>query len=162
MAVLRGNHGVSKRLMVRRVPEKSASAKIKAMQTLHLQTQARCAMVNITNEVARIVAQSGVRSGLCLIHAPHTTAGIMIQEGFDPDVERDILAHLEKTVPENGDYKHAEGNSDSHIKAALLGAGQVLPIEFGKLQLGRWQAVFFCEFDGPRDRTVWVQILKSE
>lgn len=132
------------------------------MQTLHLQTQERCALVNITSEVAQLVAQSGVRSGLCLIHAPHTTAGITIQEGFDPDVERDILAHLEKHIPANGDYKHAEGNSDSHLKSMLTGAGQTLPIEFGKLQLGRWQAIFFCEFDGPRDRTVWVQIIPTQ
>lgn len=131
------------------------------MQTLHLRTQERCELVNITGEVLEAVQQSGVQSGLCLVHAPHTTAGITIQEGYDPDVTRDILAHLEKTIPEHGDYKHAEGNSDSHLKSLLTGAGQVLPIEFGKLQLGRWQAVFFCEFDGPRERTVWIQIIAS-
>ena len=131
------------------------------MQTLHLRTQERCELVNITGEVLEAVQQSGVQSGLCLIHAPHTTAGITIQEGYDPDVTRDILAHLEKTIPEHGDYKHAEGNSDSHLKSLLTGAGQVLPIEFGKLQLGRWQAVFFCEFDGPRERTVWIQIIAA-
>jgi secondary thiamine-phosphate synthase enzyme len=132
------------------------------MQTLHIKTQERCALVNITAEVAQLVAQSGVRSGLCLIHAPHTTAGITIQEGYDPDVERDILAHLEKQIPEDGDYKHAEGNADSHIKSLLTDAGQTLPIEFGKLQLGRWQAIFFCEFDGPRQRTVWIQIIPAQ
>jgi secondary thiamine-phosphate synthase enzyme len=132
------------------------------MQTLHIKTQERCALVNITAEVAGLVAQSGVRSGLCLIHAPHTTAGITIQEGYDPDVARDILAHLEKQIPANGDYRHAEGNSDSHLKSMLTGAGQTLPIEFGKLQLGRWQAIFFCDFDGPRDRTVWVQIIPAQ
>lgn len=131
------------------------------MQTLHLRTQERCELVNITGEVLEAVQQSGVQSGLCLIHAPHTTAGITIQEGYDPDVTRDILAHLEKTIPEHGDYKHAEGNSDSHLKSLLTGAGQVLPVEFGKLQLGRWQAVFFCEFDGPRERTVWIQIIAA-
>ena len=131
------------------------------MQTLHLRTQERCELVNITGEVLEAVQQSGVQSGLCLVHAPHTTAGITIQEGYDPDVTRDILAHLEKTIPEHGDYKHAEGNSDSHLKSLLTGAGQVLPIEFGKLQLGRWQAVFFCEFDGPRERTVWIQIIAA-
>ncbi len=135
---------------------------MEAMQSLHIQTEKRCALVNITTEVSELVAQSGVRSGLCLIHAPHTTAGITIQEGYDPDVERDILAHLEKTIPENADYKHAEGNADSHLKSMLTGAGQTLPIEFGKLQLGRWQAIFFCEFDGPRDRTVWVQIISTQ
>lgn len=131
------------------------------MQTLHLQTQKRCDLVNITGQVLEAVEASGVERGLCLIHAPHTTAGIVVQEGYDPDVVRDVLAHLEKAVPEAGDYRHAEGNSDSHIKALMTGAGQVLPIEFGKLQLGRWQAIFFCEFDGPRDRTVWIQIING-
>jgi secondary thiamine-phosphate synthase enzyme len=131
------------------------------MQTLHLRTEKRCDLVNITGQVLEAVENSGVERGLCLIHAPHTTAAITIQEGYDPDVVRDILAHLEKAVPEKGDYRHVEGNSDSHIKALLTGSGQVLPIEFGKLQLGRWQAIFFCEFDGPRDRTVWIQILNG-
>lgn len=133
--------------------------RIYAMQILYLTTHERCAMINISDEVCRLVAESGVKRGLCLIHAPHTTAGIAIQEGYDTDVERDALASLEKLVPRDGDYRHAEGNSDSHIKALMTGAGQCLPIEYGKLQLGRWQAVFFCEFDGPRERTVWVQII---
>lgn len=135
---------------------------MQAMQTLHLRTAERCALVNITNEVAQAVVESGVRRGLCLIHAPHTTAGITIQEGYDPDVVRDILAHLEKAVPEAGDYRHAEGNSDSHLKSLMTGAGQTLPIEYGKLQLGRWQAIFFGEFDGPRERTVWIQIIQAQ
>jgi secondary thiamine-phosphate synthase enzyme len=116
-------------------------------------------MVNITAEVSRLVAESGVKRGLCLIHAPHTTAGIVVQEGSDPDVVRDVLVNLERLVPEQGDYHHSEGNSDAHIKSLMTGAGQCLPVEYGKLQLGRWQAVFFCEFDGPRERTVWVQII---
>jgi secondary thiamine-phosphate synthase enzyme len=129
------------------------------MQSLHLRTKQRAELVNITGQVLEAVAQSGIERGLCLIHAPHTTAAITIQEGYDPDVVRDVLAYLEKQVPESGDYKHAEGNSDSHIKALLTGSGQTLAIEFGKLQLGRWQAIFFCEFDGPRERTVWLQIV---
>lgn len=116
-------------------------------------------MVNITARVQEIVTQSGVRRGLCVIHAPHTTAGITIQEGFDPDVTRDLLIALEKLAPRQGDYRHAEGNSDAHIKALLTGSSQTLPIEYGKVQLGRWQAVFFCEYDGPRSRSVWVQII---
>ena len=132
------------------------------MQTMHLRTNARCEMVNISNQVAELVAASGVKRGLCLIHAPHTTAGITVQEGYDPDVVRDILVHLEKAVPAAGDYRHAEGNSDSHLKSLMTGAGQTLPIEYGKLQLGRWQAIFFCEFDGPRERTVWIQIIQAE
>lgn len=119
-------------------------------------------MVNITSEVQRLVEQSGVRRGLCLVHAPHTTAGICVQEGYDPDVVTDVLAALEKQVPFENDYQHAEGNSAAHIKGLMTGSSQTLPIEYGKLQLGRWQAIFFCEYDGPRERTVWVQILKDE
>jgi len=119
-------------------------------------------MVNITALVKDIVSNSGVKSGLCLIHAPHTTAGIAVQEGYDPDVMRDIETTLRRLVPQDGDYKHAEGNSASHIKSLLCGPNQTLAIEQGHLQLGRWQAVFFCEFDGPRERSVWVQILRTD
>lgn len=119
-------------------------------------------MVNITAQIQNLVTQSGVKRGLCLIHAPHTTAGIAVQEGFDPDVTRDILASLGALVPRQGDYQHAEGNSDAHIKALMTGSSQTLPVEYGKLQLGRWQAVFFCEYDGPRERSVWVQIVASD
>lgn len=132
------------------------------MQTVYLRTSGRCSMTNITPQVAEAVAKSGVETGLCLVHAPHTTAAITVQEGYDPDVTRDILAHLAQAVPENGDYLHAEGNSDAHIKSLLVGAGQLLPIEFGKLQLGRWQAIFFCDFDGPRERAFWIQIIQNE
>ncbi|MDQ3813346.1 MAG: secondary thiamine-phosphate synthase enzyme YjbQ [Armatimonadota bacterium] len=129
------------------------------MQTLHLTTRERCALINITAEIKRLVTASGVKRGLCLIHAPHTTGAIAVQEGYDPDVARDILVTLDRLVPLEGDYQHAEGNSAAHIKSLMTGTGQILPIEYGTLQLGRWQAVFFCEFDGPRERTVWVQII---
>ena len=131
------------------------------MQTLRLQTQSRCEMVNITGDVKKLVQESGVKRGICLIHAPHTTAGIAVQEGYDPDVVRDITAYLSTHIPHEGDYEHAEGNSDSHIKALLTGNAQMLPIEYGTLQLGRWQAVFFCEYDGPRERSVWIQIIEG-
>jgi secondary thiamine-phosphate synthase enzyme len=132
------------------------------MQTLRLRTQKRSEMVNITAEVNRVVTQSGVKRGLCLIHAPHTTAAITVQEGYDPDVVRAVLVALDELVPWDDDYHHAEGNSAAHIKSLMTGSGQTLPIEFGTLQLGRWQAIFFCEFDGPRDRTVWVQIIADK
>jgi secondary thiamine-phosphate synthase enzyme len=131
------------------------------MQTIKLSTSQRGEMANITAQVQRLVRESGVRRGLCCVHAPHTTAGIVVQEGYDPDVVRDILVALDRLAPRMGDYKHAEGNSDSHLKALLCGSSQTLPIEFGELQLGRWQQVFFCEFDGPRQRTAWVQIIAA-
>lgn len=114
------------------------------MLTLQFSTEKAQEMINITARVQELVTQSGVRRGLCLIHVPHTTAGLAVQEGFDPDVSRDVLATLARLVPRQGDYKHAEGNSDAHLKALMTGSGQTLPIEYGKLQLGRWQAVFFC------------------
>ena len=129
------------------------------MQTLRISTEITSQMINITSEVQRVVRESGVRRGLCVVSAPHTTAGVCVQEGYDPDVTRDILSTLERLVPRQGDYRHAEGNSDSHIKALMTGHAQTLPIEYGQLQLGRWQAIFFCEFDGPRQRTAWVQII---
>ena len=129
------------------------------MQTLRITTTKPNQMMDITAQVKAAVAQSGVKRGLCLIHAPHTTAGIAVQEGYDPDVERDIVAFLNSRVPRIGEYLHAEGNSDAHIKSLITDTGQTLPIEYGTLQLGRWQAVFFCEFDGPRERTVWLQII---
>ena len=132
------------------------------MLTLHLSTENASEMVNLTAEVRRLVEESGVRRGLCTVYSPHTTAGIAIQEGYDPDVCRDITVALDGLVPRQGDYRHAEGNSDAHIKALMTGSSQTIPIEYGKLQLGRWQAVFFCEFDGPRSRSVWVQIVKDE
>jgi secondary thiamine-phosphate synthase enzyme len=101
------------------------------MQTLRLRTQKRSEMVNITAEVNRVVTQSGVKRGLCLIHAPHTTAAITVQEGYDPDVVRDVLVALDELVPWDDDYHHAEGNSAAHIKSLMTGSGQTLPIEFG-------------------------------
>ena len=132
------------------------------MQKLHLSTKQRNEFVNITAEVKKVVADSGVKRGLCVVHAPHTTAAIMVQEGYDPDVVSDILQTLEELVPHENAYQHQEGNSAAHIKALMCGTGQTLPIEYSTLQLGRWQAVFFCEFDGPRERTVWIQITKDE
>ena len=132
------------------------------MQKIHLSTSSRCEFVNITAEVKKLVTESGVKRGLCLIHAPHTTAAISIQEGYDPDVVRDIGVALDKRVPWDDAYRHEEGNSAAHIKALMTGANETLPIEYSTLQLGRWQAIFFCEYDGPRERTVWVQIIKDE
>lgn len=128
---------------------------------LHVKTSRRTELVDITREIEKLVAESGIASGLCHLFVPHTTAGITINENDDPDVPRDIEALLDRLVPKEGPYKHWEGNADSHIKSAIIGSSQSVPIEGGKLALGRWQAVFFCEFDGPRDRQVNVKILRD-
>jgi secondary thiamine-phosphate synthase enzyme len=128
------------------------------VQVLTLKTSRRTELVNITAEVARLVAASGVASGVCHLYVPHTTAGVTINEGDDPDVARDIEAALDRMVPRDAGYKHYEGNSDSHIKSSLVGVSQSVLIHGGRLVLGRWQAIFFCEFDGPRHREVHLKI----
>ncbi len=129
------------------------------IETLHVKTSRRTEWVNITSEVNRRVAASGVSAGICHIYIPHTTAGITINEGYDPDVARDMEAAFDRMVPRDAGYKHAEGNSDSHIKATMVGSSQSVWIEDSRLRLGRWQAIFFCEFDGPRSREVHLKIV---
>jgi secondary thiamine-phosphate synthase enzyme len=129
------------------------------IETLHLKTSRRTEWVSITPEVNRCVAASGVSQGVCHLYVPHTTSGITINEGDDPDVARDMEAAFDRMVPRNAGYKHYEGNSDSHIKATLVGSSQTVWIEDGRLRLGRWQSIFFCEFDGPRNREVLVKIV---
>ncbi len=129
------------------------------METLELKTKSRNEFVNLTREINQVVKKSGVQEGFCLVYVPHTTAGVTINEGADPDVVKDILKHLEEMVPAGKRFLHAEGNSDAHIKSSLVGVSQLIPITGGKLALGTWQAVFFCEFDGPRTRNVLVQVV---
>ena len=126
---------------------------------LALRSTRRTELINITSKVQALVAESGCATGVCHIYVPHTTAGVIINEGYDPDVARDMEVALDHLIPHKGDYRHAEGNSDSHIKTALVGSSQSVFIEHGRLELGRWQAVFFCEFDGPRHRDVRVKIV---
>jgi secondary thiamine-phosphate synthase enzyme len=128
---------------------------------LEVQTRRRTEMVDITGEVQSQVAGSGVRSGLCLVWVPHTTAGLTVNENADPSVRRDILAALERLVPGQGDYTHSEGNSDGHIKSTICGRDVTLIVEDGGLVLGTWQGIFFCEFDGPRRRSVLVRVLEG-
>jgi len=122
-----------------------------------VQTSIRQELIDITPLVQKVL-QGGL-NGICLVYSPHTTAGITIQENADPDVRRDIVTHLTKLVPEHADFRHVEGNSDAHLKTALVGASQMVPVVEGRLSLGRWQSVFFCEFDGPRKRKVLVKFL---
>lgn len=126
---------------------------------LEVRTERRVELKNITAEVKHVVAASGCRNGICHLYVPHTTAGITINEGDDPEVARDIEAALDRIVPRSTSYRHAEGNADSHIKVALTSSSASLFIEDGRLMMGRWQAVFFCEFDGPRSREVRVKIV---
>jgi secondary thiamine-phosphate synthase enzyme len=127
--------------------------------TIEVPTNRHTQLTDITALVENVLSGSGCKSGVCHIYIPHTTAGIMINEGDDPDVARDIEATFDRLIPHTGDYRHAEGNSDSHIKAALTGNSATVFIENGRLALGRWQAIFFCEFDGPRRRRAHVRIV---
>jgi secondary thiamine-phosphate synthase enzyme len=128
------------------------------MGDLAVKTGSREEFIDITDEVQREVQASGVGEGLCHVFVPHTTCGVTVNEGYDPAVREDVVAHLRKQVPQAAGWKHAEGNSDSHVKSVVVGPSLVLPVAGGRLRLGRWQAVFFCEFDGPRERTVWVTV----
>ncbi|MGB9789392.1 MAG: secondary thiamine-phosphate synthase enzyme YjbQ [Thermotoga caldifontis] len=132
------------------------------MKGFSLRTKQRVEMVDITDQVQQIVAESGVKSGICFVFVPHTTAGITINEGADRSVRMDIVERLSHIVPANANYHHLEGNSDAHIKASLIGSSVTVPIENAKLALGTWQRIFFCEFDGPRAREVFVQIVEAK
>ena len=130
------------------------------MTEFTLKTSARNQFVEITGRVREAVVASGVRSGLCVVYCPHTTAAITVNENADPDVVHDMLLYLSRTVPkEQAGFRHGEGNSDSHIKASLVGPSVTLVVNDGDVVLGRWQGVYFCEFDGPRTRTVMVQVV---
>lgn len=126
---------------------------------ISIKSKYRTEFINITNEVQNVVNSSGVKDGVCYIFVPHTTAGVTINEAADPDVVDDIQQSLNKLVPHSGHYQHTEGNADSHIKTSIIGSSEVVFIENGRLKLGTWQGVFFCEFDGPRNRKVWVKII---
>lgn len=126
---------------------------------LEVSTSRRTQLLEITTQVAKAVADSGVTSGLCHLYVPHTTAGLLVNENADPDVARDIEATLDRLAPRNAGYSHAEGNADSHVKSALVGVSQSVFIENGRLVLGTWQGIFFCEFDGPRRRQVRLRIV---
>jgi len=116
-------------------------------------------MIDITGDVQKIVDDEDIKDGFVIVYVPHTTAGITINEGADPSVQRDIIETLNKLIPENGDYHHSEGNSDAHIKASLLGSSVTVLVENKKLVLGTWQHIFFYEGDGPRNRRVYVDIM---
>ena len=129
------------------------------MYKLDIKTSTRIELQDITGRIVEIVSESGVQSGVCHLFSMHTTAGITINEHADPDVVADIVEQLDVMVPQHNRYRHREGNSPAHIKASLMGDSESLLIEKGSLVLGTWQGIFFCEFDGPRNRTVMVKII---
>lgn len=132
------------------------------MERIVLKTAERIELVDITGQIEGAVAKSRVKSGVCFVFCPHTTAGLTINENADPSVRRDITSTLAKLIPEGAGYKHAEGNADSHIKGSLFGSSLSVFIEGGRLSLGTWQGIYFCEGDGPRSREVWVKIFKEK
>jgi secondary thiamine-phosphate synthase enzyme len=131
------------------------------MHTFELRTTCHTQFLRIDQEVQRIVAAAGVSSGVVHVFVPHTTAGITINENADPDVTADMAHILERAVPWEGGYAHAEGNSAAHAKASMMGNCATILIEGGRLQFGTWQSLYFCEFDGPRTRKVWVQLVST-
>ncbi len=124
-----------------------------------VKTGAKCQMLDVTNEVQSELKKLDADNGLCCVYVSHTTAGVTINENADPDVVKDVLYGLDKISPERGEYRHMEGNSPAHIKSSLMGCSINVIVEGGRLVLGTWQSIFFCEFDGPRNRKVYVKFI---
>jgi len=131
------------------------------MKKIEIKTGGRCEFIEVTGIIGDAVRKAGINGGVCHIYVPHTTCGLTINENADPFVKADIISALEKIVPETGRYTHSEGNSDAHIKSSMLGHSLSVMIEGGSLQLGTWQGIFLCEFDGPRTRQIWLKIIKE-
>ncbi len=128
---------------------------------LSVKTRTRTELVDITSDINHLVQQSGVDQGLCMLYVPHTTAAVTINESADPSVKSDMLMILNEIIPWEADYRHLEGNSAAHIKTTLVGSSELIAIENGRLVLGTWQGIFFCEFDGPRSRKLHVRMIKE-
>ena len=128
---------------------------------INIKSRTRTELIDITEKVQDMLKETGIESGICCLFVPHTTAAVTINEGADPSVQRDILAVLNKLIPFEGDYHHREGNSAAHIKAALTGISQHVLIDEGRLVLGTWQSIFFCEFDGPRHRRIALKFMSE-
>ncbi|NLY10762.1 MAG: YjbQ family protein [Firmicutes bacterium] len=132
------------------------------MRNLEIRTTKQAEFVVITSKVQRIIEELGIKEGICVVSIPHTTAGITINENADPDVVRDLLYKLDQLVPNHDpNYRHFEGNSAAHLKASLMGNSVSVPVHNGKLALGTWQGIYFCEFDGPRTRKIYIQAISS-
>ncbi len=131
------------------------------MKRITIRTQAKQEMIDITPQVERVIREAGLEDGICSVFVPHTTAGVAINENADPSVKEDILMLLAKLIPQSSQYKHSEGNSPAHIKSSLVGEAVQVPISEGRLMLGTWQGILFCEFDGPRHREAWISLLNA-
>lgn len=131
------------------------------IQTFQVKTSAQTEFLDITRSVQEAVRKTGVENGTCIVFVPHTTAAVTINENADPNVTHDVVMELNKIVPFKDGYRHLEGNAPAHIKASLMGCSEIIIVESGKLVLGTWQGIFFCEFDGPRNRKVHVTIMNS-
>ncbi len=130
-------------------------------EVIDIKTSQRIEMVDITHRIEKIISKEGTENGICYLSVPHTTAGITINENADPTVSSDMTSKLTKLVPAGEDYAHSEGNSDSHIKSSIIGSTLTLIIDSGKLALGTWQGLYFYEFDGPRNRNLYVKVIKD-
>ena len=131
------------------------------MKILEITTTKRNEFIEVTSQIQKAVSEEKLKNGVCIVFCPHTTAALTINENADPSVKKDILNHLDKLAPANARYSHAEGNADSHIKSSLLGSSLNVIIEEGSLSLGTWQGIYFCEFDGPRKRMLYVKVIKD-
>jgi len=130
------------------------------MEILNIKTNHKSEMIDITENIKEAVIKSGIKNGLCNIYTPHTTSGIVLFENVDPSLQRDFLGKLHELVPSSNQYAHGN-NADAHIKSGIVGSSVVVPIKYAKLQLGEWQGIFYCEFDGPRDRMVYIKIISE-
>jgi secondary thiamine-phosphate synthase enzyme len=132
------------------------------MKEVTVQTNSQSEMIDITSLVQAAISEKKVKKGFCIVFVPHTTAAVTINENADPDVPRDIITALERALPQSGHYLHREGNSPAHLKSSLVGASTLVLIDAGRLVLGTWQSIFFCEFDGPRSRKVFISIISND
>lgn len=131
------------------------------LKEIAVQTNTQTQIIDITAQIQKVVIESGISEGLCCVFIPHTTAGVTINENADPSVKHDIIMELNKVIPLNDHYRHLEGNSAAHIKASIIGSSVNVPVENNNLLLGTWQGICFCEFDGPRQRNVYVKIISN-
>ena len=129
------------------------------MKHFTINTRTRTEFINIDRQVQKAIEESGIQEGICIVYVPHTTAAVTINENADPDVTRDIIMETDKIIPLHDKYSHMEGNSAAHIKSSLIGASETVIVQDGHLVLGTWQSLFFCEFDGPRTRKVYIKVL---